>query len=400
MVDVGSVGGATSPLSLLRWVALSLFAHIVAVVILMQLYPRSLLNEFGGDDGHASRYLAGLSTATSVIEFAMVPRLSELSDEWGRKPLLRALLALQALICVVLSMSPENVWFITAAYLASSLPTAVFAISSAVIADVTRGGDVGTSVQSFGFVLGTFGLAMAVGPLAGGSLVSVSPRLAAIVAAVCPVLSLMILECGVWPETAPDALLPKKREERVGQHSDDSSGECKESDVQEPDAEGGGEQRSSARPGCCGRAYNLIMGIWALFRGPFDTAHLVFVASGLWQPACVFLLSSFAFGGIVVWYTLLDWRLNWNPLEMGAFFSAYGVSLALFQAIVVQCMVPRLLSEELAIVSGLFLQTAFFALFAMASSSTLVYLAVPIGALSSVRQECTRFTFASLYPSF
>ena len=75
----------------LRWVTACLFSHMVAVAILGQVWPRSILDALSGDDARASAFLAELSLMASIAEFAVVPRLSELSDVRGRKPLLRVL---------------------------------------------------------------------------------------------------------------------------------------------------------------------------------------------------------------------------------------------------------------------------------------------------------------------
>ncbi|CAN0465817.1 unnamed protein product, partial [Discosporangium mesarthrocarpum] len=68
------------------------------------------------------------------------------------------------------------------------------------------------------------------------------------------------------------------------------------------------------------------------------------------------LLSAVALNVYMVWYNYLNFRFGWGPLRIGAFFSVFGLCIALVQGLAIRAMVPGLLTENQGVVFGSLLQ--------------------------------------------
>lgn len=76
--------------------------------------------------------------------------------------------------------------------------------------------------------------------------------------------------------------------------------------------------------------------------------------------AGVLLCFCFALNVFCVYYNYLDFRYQWNALDISFFFSTFGLTLALTSGVIIRFLVPKRLSMERGVMLGMFLQVRRF----------------------------------------
>lgn len=137
-----------------------------------------------GDVGHvdlaeAARIGGWMAAVYSIAQFLFGPLLGNLSDRFGRRPLL--LLAIFGLGAdfILHALAPNLLWLFIGRLLAG-LCGASWVIANAYVADVTPPEDRG---RAFGMMGAAFGLGFVIGPAIGGLLGEYGPRVPFFVAA-------------------------------------------------------------------------------------------------------------------------------------------------------------------------------------------------------------------------
>ena len=138
--------------------------------------------------------------AFSAGQFLFGPTLGNLSDAYGRRPLL--LLAVFGLGCdyLITALAPSVGWLFVGRTLAG-ICGASYVIANAYIADVTKPEE---RAKAFGMLGAAFGLGFVIGPAIGGLLGSFGPRVPFYVAAIISLLN-FIFGYFILPETLPTA---------------------------------------------------------------------------------------------------------------------------------------------------------------------------------------------------
>jgi DHA1 family tetracycline resistance protein-like MFS transporter len=113
------------------------------------------------------------------MQFLFSPLIGSLSDKYGRRPVLLFSLLGFGLDYLFLAFSP-TIWFLFIGRTISGITGASFTTASAYIADVS---DDTNRAQNFGMIGAAFGVGFIIGPMLGGFLGELSPRLPFIVAA-------------------------------------------------------------------------------------------------------------------------------------------------------------------------------------------------------------------------
>ena len=184
------------------FVLITVFLDMVGFGLIMPVLP-ALIEEIGQMDLADAAWVGGwMFAAFSVAQFALSPLVGNLSDRFGRRPLL--LLAIFGLGADYLfsALAPTIFWLFVGRVIAGACGSS-YVIANAYIADVTAPED---RARAFGLVGAAFGVGFVLGPAIGGVLGEFGSRVPFFVAAAISVLNL-IYGWFVLPETLP----PEKR---------------------------------------------------------------------------------------------------------------------------------------------------------------------------------------------
>jgi MFS transporter, DHA1 family, tetracycline resistance protein len=134
--------------------------------IILPVLPRLIMQLTGVTVDRAAVYGGWLSFVYALMQFFCAPVLGNLSDHFGRRPVL--LLALLALGCdyLIMGLAPVIAWLFVGRMIAG-IAGASFTPAYAYVADIT---EPGKRAQSFGLMGAALGIGFIVGPAIGGLL--------------------------------------------------------------------------------------------------------------------------------------------------------------------------------------------------------------------------------------
>lgn len=180
------------------FIFVTLLLDITGLGIIIPVLPQLIQELTGSDVSQASRYGGWLLFAYAFFQFLFAPLVGALSDRYGRRPVLLLSLLGFGLDYIVLALAPTLAWLFVARVV-SGIFGASFSTGFAYIADVSPPEK---RAQNFGLVGAAFGLGFIIGPVSGGLLGELGPRVPFFVAAA---LSLLNLAYGyfVLPESLP-----------------------------------------------------------------------------------------------------------------------------------------------------------------------------------------------------
>jgi DHA1 family tetracycline resistance protein-like MFS transporter len=181
---------------------ITVFLDMVGFGIIMPVLPK-LIEDVGHMDLAQASIIGGwMFVAFSLAQFAFSPLMGNLSDRFGRRPLL--LLAIFGLGVDFLfsALAPTLFWLFVGRVLAGVCGSS-YVIANAYIADVTAPDD---RARAYGLMGAAFGVGFVLGPAIGGLLGEFGPRVPFFVAAAVSGLN-FIYGWFVLPETLP----PEKR---------------------------------------------------------------------------------------------------------------------------------------------------------------------------------------------
>jgi DHA1 family tetracycline resistance protein-like MFS transporter len=127
----------------------------------------------------ASQYGGWLTFAYAIMQFVFAPVLGNLSDKYGRRPVLLFSLLGFSIDYMFLSFAPSIAWLFVGRIIAG-ITGASFTTASAYIADISTNEN---RAQNFGMIGAAFGLGFILGPMIGGLLGELGPRIPFMVAA-------------------------------------------------------------------------------------------------------------------------------------------------------------------------------------------------------------------------
>ncbi len=151
---------------------------------------------------HAAPWVGALLAAYAAVQFFAAPLLGQLSDRFGRRPVI--LLSVFGLGCdyVLLTFAP-NLWWLFVGRLIAGATSANVAAATAYLADISGAEE---RPRLFGYVGATFGAGFVVGPALGGVAAGLGLRVPFIIAAG---LSFLNVCFGLF--LLPESLSPDKR---------------------------------------------------------------------------------------------------------------------------------------------------------------------------------------------
>ncbi len=269
-----------------------------------------------------------LAASYAFMQFLLSPTIGNLSDRFGRRPVLLASLATLTVNYVIMALSPV-LWLLFVGRVISGAAGATHATATSYMADISPPEK---RAQNFALVSAAFGIGFVIGPVIGGLAGEVSPRTPFVVAAILCGLNL-VYGALVLPETLP----PEKR-----------------------------RPFSWARANPVGVLRQILalpmIGWFLLAYAPFQLSHHVY-------PAVWAFFSQEAFG--------------WTTAEVGISLTVFGISMAIIQGGLIRVILARIGSEATAWL-GFVVSAMTLAGLAFATTGLVAYMIVPFSALGVI----------------
>ena len=150
----------------LGFIFVTLLIDVIGLAIIIPVFPKLIEKLIHGDISEASRISGLLLVAYAVMQFLFSPLVGNLSDKYGRRPVLLFSLLGFGVDYLFLAFAPTIGWLFVGRVIAG-ITGASFTTASAYIADVSTPEK---RAQNFGMVGVAFGLGFIIGPVIGGIL--------------------------------------------------------------------------------------------------------------------------------------------------------------------------------------------------------------------------------------
>ena len=262
--------------------------------------------------------IGGLLTFSyAIMQFLFAPVLGNLSDKYGRRPVLLFSLLGFGLDYLLLAFAPSIGWLFVGRIIAG-ITGASMTTASAYIADISTPE---TRAQNFGMIGAAFGLGFIVGPMIGGLLGEMGPRIPFLVAA-----GLALLNAAYGYFVLPESLDASNRRAFEWKRANPISS----------------LKNLSRFPAVAG----LIISFF-----------LIYVASHAVQ-------SNWSYFNIE--------KFKWSPKMIGISLAVVGVLVSLVQGVLVRFVNPKIGNEK-SVYLGLGLYTFGLVLFGLASQSWMMF---------------------------
>lgn len=307
----------------LLFIFLTTLIDTIGFGIVMPVMPQ-LLVEMTGKPVEQVTPLAGwLLTTYAVLQFVCGPIMGNLSDRFGRRPVLLASLAAFALDYMLMGFAPTLAWLFLGRAIAG-VAGAVYSPSMAYIADVT---EPEKRAGAFGMMGAAFGVGFIVGPMIGGFLGELGPRAPFFAAAALGALN-FVYGFFVLPES-----LPKEKRRKF--------------------------EWARANPIGTFTAFTRFPAILAIAGAVFcwQLAHQVYPSA---------------------WSFFAEIRLAWSPAEIGLSLAFVGLMMIFVQGYLTGKVVPKI-GEYRAAIIGVCSGVASMLLLSLATTTWFTYVALAAG---------------------
>jgi DHA1 family tetracycline resistance protein-like MFS transporter len=163
----------------LAFIFITLLIDCIGLGIIIPVMPALIKELTGGNISDASVYGGWLTFAYAFMQFFFAPILGNLSDKYGRRPVLLLSMLGLGLDYIFLCLAPSITWLFIGRLIAG-ICGASFTTANAFISDVSSPEK---RAQNFGLVGAAFGLGFIIGPVLGGLVSSFGSRLPFLIAA-------------------------------------------------------------------------------------------------------------------------------------------------------------------------------------------------------------------------
>jgi len=195
---------ATNRSAAISFIFITLLIDVTGIGLIIPVVPGLIEQLIHGSISDASRYSGWLAFAYAIMQFLFAPLLGNLSDKYGRRPVLLLSLLGLGIDYIFLAMAPSIGWLFVGRIIAG-FAGASFTTATAYIADISTPQN---RAQNFGMVGAAFGLGFILGPVIGGLLGEYGVRVPFIVAA-----CLSLINCLYGYFVLPESLAIENRRE-------------------------------------------------------------------------------------------------------------------------------------------------------------------------------------------
>lgn len=308
----------TSKKAAIGFIFVTLFVDTMGFGIIIPVLPNLIAHLKDIPVNVASTYGGLLLTVFAIMQFFCAPIIGNLSDRYGRRPILLLSLFGFGVDYIVLALAPSFGWLFVGRVIAG-ITGASFTTASAYIADLST--DETTRAKNFGMVGAAFGLGFIVGPSLGSLLAIWGLRAPFYGAAV-----LCLLNCLYGYFVLPESLSKENR-----------------------------------RPFEWRRA------------NPFGSLRFLIKHPEIGRLAFSFFLIYLAAQAVqTTWSYFTIFRFGWGPGMVGVSLTVVGVLIAGVQAGLTRVIIPKI-GNERSIYLGLCLYTLGMVLFAFATKGWMMF---------------------------
>lgn len=319
--------------SSLVFVFLVVLIDMLGFGIIMPVLPKLITGITGDTLSGAAVYAGWLAFAYAAMQFVFGPVIGNLSDRFGRRPVLLGALGGYAIAYMLMGFSSSILWLFAARIIAGVMG-ASFSTAYAYIADISPPDK---RAQNFGLIGAAFGLGFIIGPAVGGILGEYGTRLPFFAAAALAALNL-VFGFFMLKESHP----PEKR-----------------------------------RPFDIARA-NAVVAL----RGLHGQNKIVFwyaTALTVWMTAHVVYPIIFAFYAMEAF--------GWSEWTVGMALACVGIGAAIVQGLLIRVLIPRIGERNAVIIAALSMAiSSVFYVVAGPDQGWLIFLAIPVGSLQGLFQ--------------
>ncbi|MCA1965584.1 MAG: TCR/Tet family MFS transporter [Flavobacterium sp.] len=169
------------------FIFITVLLDVIGWGIIIPVIPNLIKELINGDISEAAKYGGWLTFAYAITQFIFAPVIGNLSDKYGRRPVLLTSLFAFSLDFLLLAFAPTITWLFVGRIL-SGITGASFTTASAYIADVSTHEN---RAKNFGLMGAAFGLGFIIGPVLGGLLGQFGTRIPFIAAAILCMLNFL-----------------------------------------------------------------------------------------------------------------------------------------------------------------------------------------------------------------
>lgn len=310
------------------FILMTVMIDAMGIGIIIPVMPALILDIEGGTLASAAIWGGILSSSFAVMQFLCGPLLGNLSDRYGRRPILLVSLFVMAIDYVVMAVT-HSIWILLFARIIGGITGATQSTAAAFMADTNPPEKRGAG---FGMVSAAFGLGFVLGPLIGGLLGDLGPR-APFYAAALLAFANFLFGLFILPETVTD----KTR-----------------------------------------RAFKLSRA------NPFGALRHIRALPGLGRLLTVLLLYQLAFNAYpAIWAYFTQARFEWDTRMIGISLAVFGISMALVQGGLIRIAIKRL-GEVGTVMAGFGFAIVSFAILAFLTNGWMALALTPVSAMAAM----------------
>ncbi len=162
------------------FIFITLLIDVTGFGIIIPVMPKLIEDLAHVGISRASQIGGWLLFAFAITQFCFAPMMGNLSDRFGRRPVLLASLFAFSIDYVILAFAPTLAWLFVGRIIAG-ITGASFSTATAYIADISNAEN---RAKNFGMIGAAFGLGFVIGPVLGGLLGSFGARVPFMVSAI------------------------------------------------------------------------------------------------------------------------------------------------------------------------------------------------------------------------
>lgn len=310
------------------FILITVLLDSMGIGLIIPVMPDLLQEVEGAGLSSAAIWGGILATSFAVMQFVFGPLIGNLSDRFGRRPVLLLSLVVMAVDYLVMAVA-GSIWLLLAGRVVGGITAATQSTANAYMADISAPED---KAANFGLVGAAFGMGFVFGPFIGGLLAELGTRApfyaAAALAAANALFGYLILK-----ETVDDSI---------------------------------------RRPFEWRRA------------NPFGAFKSLGKLPGLLPLLLIYFIYQLSFGVYpAVWSYYTIERFDWTPGTIGLSLGLFGLSLAVVQGALIRPAL-RIFGERGAVIYGHIADVVIFFVIAVVSSGKLLLALTPLAALPGV----------------